>query len=108
MVPNPPSITSSLAAALALAGLAVAVISGLIGDLPVATILERALFACGGCFALGLGIGVLLDGVVRRHAQDLRDQAMQLELDAQEGLDHEDAESEGLSSAMAGERIQAV
>ena len=55
-----------------LAGFLVALIAGMSAGNLVVSVLEHALFALGGCFIGGLVVGHLLDGVLDRHAQELR------------------------------------
>ena len=88
------SRASSIAATTAMAGLATSLVVGLLGDNHLGTILERSLVACACCFAGGLLIGMVLDGVVARHAQQLRDQAEQMERDLKSALDPVEPESD--------------
>jgi hypothetical protein len=53
-------------------------------------------------------IGGLLDGVIRRHAQDLRVQKSQTELVEQSSLDPGSDETHRQSSATVGEQVPAV
>jgi hypothetical protein len=102
------SLTTTLGATLALAGLSIALSVGLVSGNHLSTTLERALIACGVCFLLGMIIGGLLDGVIRRHAQDLRLQKAQTELAEESALDPGSDETHGQSSATVGEQVPAV
>ena len=102
------SLSMTVAASLALAGLAVALVAGMMGDGHLVTILERALLACGLSFILGLVVGTLLEGVIRRHAQELLDQASQMEPPELSALDSSEDGSDGHSSATVGEQVSAV
>jgi threonine/homoserine/homoserine lactone efflux protein len=102
------SLTMTLGATLALAGLSVALVVGLASSNHLSTSLERALVACGVCFLLGVIIGGLLDGVILRHAQDLRHQMTQTEPVDQSTLDQGSSESHGQTSAKVGERLPVV
>ena len=102
------SLTMTLAATLALAGLSVALVVGMASGNHLSTSLERALVACVACYLLGTIIGVLLDGVIKRHAQDLRLQMAQTERIDQTPLDSSSDEFDGRSSATVGEQVSTV
>jgi hypothetical protein len=102
------SLTMTLGATLALAGLSVALVVGMASGNHLSTSLERALVACVACYLLGTIIGALLDGVVRRHAQDLRVQTAQMEPVDQSSLDSSSGEFDGRTSATVGEQVSAV
>jgi hypothetical protein len=53
------------------------------------SVLERALFCTFLCFLAGGGIGMLLDGVLERHAQKLR-----VEIASADELGHNEASEE--------------
>ena len=55
-----------------LAGFLVALIAGMTAGNLLVSVLEHAILALGGCFLGGLVVGHLLDGVLVRHAQELR------------------------------------
>ena len=101
-------LSMTVAASLALAGLAVALLAGLMGEGLLATILERALLAGCICFIAGFLIGTLFDGVIRRHAQELRDQALQTEPTEMTALDSGGAQSDGDSSPVGDEPVAVV
>lgn len=102
------SFAMTIGATSALAGLSVALVVGMASGNHLSTSLERALVACGAGFLLGTIIGVLLDGVVQRHAQDLRVQMAQTEPVDQTTLDSASVEFDGQSSATVGEQVSAV
>ena len=102
------TLSSSVASIFALAGFVVSLLAGWIGDNHLATILERSLFSLVASFAIGWVIGLLLDGVVARHAQDLRMSSEQMELASESGLDQTENESEGRNDAVAVEPAAAV
>ena len=102
------SLTTTLGATVALAGLSIALAVGMVSGNHLSTTLERALIACAVCFLLGMIIGGLLDGVIRRHAQDLRVQKSQTELVEQPTLDSGSDETHRQSSATVGEQVPAV
>ena len=86
----------------------VSLLAGWLGDNHLATILERSLFSLIAAFAVGWIIGILLDGVVARHAQDLRRASEQMELTSETALDPAEIESHGPGAAVAQERAVAV
>ena len=102
------TLSSSVASTFALAGFVVSLLAGWIGDNHLATILERSLFSLLASFAIGWAIGLLLDGVVARHAQDLRMASEQTEPASESGLDRTEIESEGRGAAAPEEPAVAV
>ena len=57
----------------AMAGFTVAIAAGMLAENPIVSILERGLISLGVCYLGGLIVGYLLEGVIERHAQELRD-----------------------------------
>ena len=69
---TPPRLYLLTASLSGLAGFLVALIAGMSAGNLVVSILEHAILALGVCFLAGLVVGHLLDGVLDRHAQELR------------------------------------
>ena len=63
------SVTSTTSA---LAGFTVAIVAGMLAENTIVSILERSLISLGICFLGGLFVGYLLEGIIERHAQELR------------------------------------
>jgi hypothetical protein len=61
-----------LASVLGISGFMVALSVGSFSGNALDSILEKALLCALVCFVAGGGIGILLDGVLERHAQKLR------------------------------------
>ena len=94
---------------MALSGFIVAIVVGLVGEhLPLVTILERSLVSAVICFGGGMALGLLLDGVINRHAQHLRIQTEQMEEDQAVSLDPSHPESDGEPHAESSEPMMAV
>jgi hypothetical protein len=66
------SLTNTLACILGISGFMVALSAGFFSGNGLDSVLERALLSALVCFLAGGGIGMLLDGVLERHAQKLR------------------------------------
>ncbi|MFG0251729.1 MAG: hypothetical protein ACF8NJ_02510 [Phycisphaerales bacterium JB038] len=64
---NPIAPSRVIAGACGMAAFAVAVISGLWVDNPVASILSRALLSLALCYALGMLVGTICEHAVREH-----------------------------------------
>ena len=61
-----------LASITALAGFLVALVSGMLAGNLVESIIEHSILALGLCFAGGFLVGRLIEGIIVRHAQELR------------------------------------
>ena len=66
------SLTNIVSAVLGISGFLVSLSAGMFSGNSIDSVLERALFCTFLCFLAGGGIGMLLDGVLERHAQKLR------------------------------------
>lgn len=66
------SLTNVISAVLGISGFLVSLSAGMFSGNSIDSVLERALFCTFLCFLSGGGIGMLLDGVLERHAQKLR------------------------------------
>lgn len=65
-------LASVLSATSAMAGFSVALLAGLLAENTIVSILERSLISLGVCYLGGFFVGHMLDGVIERHAQNLR------------------------------------
>ncbi len=93
---------------MALAGFSVALIAGLIGGNDIATTLERGLISLAACFIVGLVIGYLLDGVIKRHTVQIRAETDQAEQVDEAVLDPDLTESNVGDSSHSGDGLLAV
>lgn len=91
-----------------MAGFSVALIAGLIGGNDVSTTLERALISMVACFIVGLVVGFLIDGVIKRHAEQLRLEVEQAEQDQGAALDADLAGSNVGDSSDSSDGLVAV
>lgn len=91
-----------------MAGFSVALIAGLMGGNHVTTTLERGLIACAVCFLVGLVVGYLLDGVIKRHTAQMRFEVDQAERVEGAALDPGLAESDVGDSVDSGDGLLAV
>lgn len=86
-------MTGTIAGCFALAAFAVAVVAGLAGGNPSASILLRALSAMIACYPIGLVIGMVCQHVVREHlaaearAEEVAEAARQSAQSAKEAED---------------------
>jgi hypothetical protein len=71
-----PSLTNMIASTLGISGFMVALFAGSFSGNALDSVLEKALLCALVCFFAGGGIGMLLDGVLERHAQKLRIERM--------------------------------
>ena len=100
---TPPRLYLLFASVSGLAGFLVALVAGMMAGNLVESVLEHSILALVGCFFGGLIVGHLVDGVLDRHAQELRiaEEAEALATDSSpefEGVDANEEQSE-LSSA---------
>ena len=102
------SLVIPVAASMALAGFSVAILSGSTGGHQLTTILERSLISALCSFGGGVALGLVLDGVVRRHAQQLRMQMEQTEPESVEPLDPVDPAFEAEARAGMDEPMMTV
>ena len=89
-----PRLYLLLASIFGLSGFLVALIAGMAAGNLVESVLEHAIFALGGCFVGGLVVGHLLDGVLDRHAQELR-----VAQEAEASIDQSSPEFEGADAS---------
>ena len=83
------SLTNVISAVLGISGFLVSLSAGMFSGNSVDSVLERALFCTFLCFLAGGGIGMLLDGVLERHAQKLR-----VEIASDDELGHNETSEE--------------
>ncbi|MEE2681389.1 MAG: hypothetical protein VX641_03350 [Planctomycetota bacterium] len=69
---NTPRCCLLIASISGLAGFMVALFAGMLAGNILESVLEHSILALLGCFIGGLVVGRLLDGVLDRHAQELR------------------------------------
>ncbi len=81
---------SLLASITALAGFVVALVSGMLAGNLVESIIEDSILALAICFAGGFIVGRLIEGIIDRHAQELR-------------VDEEPPMPDGLAESSVGE-----
>lgn len=58
-----------MAAIFALAAFAIAVVSGMAAGNPAEVVLRQAILCLGGCFGVGLAVGLVLERVVTEHVE---------------------------------------
>jgi len=104
----PRSLCTSFAAAFALASFLVCLLAGWVGENHLATILERSLLALLPAFGVGWVVGYLLDGILARHAQDLRIAWEPSAVPPESGLDSRGIESDAEGVAADQEATAAV
>lgn len=102
------SLTITVSTATAMAGLSIALIAGLLGGNDVSTTLERGLISLVACFVVGLLVGHLLDGVIKRHSEQIRAETDQAEQDNEAVLDPDLTESNVGDSSHSGDGLLAV
>ena len=104
----PRSLCTSFATAFALASFLVCLIAGWFGDNHLVTILERSLMVLLPAFVVGWVVGYLFDGILVRHAQDLRVAWEPSEVPLESELDPTGSESDGGGAAGERESMAAV
>lgn len=90
-----PSLTNIISAVLGISGFLVSLSAGMFSGNSIDSVLERALVCTFLCFLAGGGIGMLLDGVLERHAQKLR-----IESASDDELGHNEASEASEESAV--------
>jgi len=93
-------LVSVISTTSALAGLCVALIAGMLAGNSIELILERGLVSLGVCFLGGAIVGLLLQGIVERHAQELRITGLEDAANADSSLDPSGIESDDLQSSI--------